>query len=390
LGDEKIYNLFSTALGANADFSLIAINKTFYEMQQALTSLNMGFNMKNTQNREVPNYFLMLHFSKPLYTQYPSNRDFASLDKYSVLLCGTIFDKSGRVIFSKCIDEEITDTVVSGIKFDDSARYEILLKNALNKLALSFANEVKFKNFQLDICATEGEYIYLNDANGFLKENNTLTIFKKVSTEKGGQEITIPTWEYKVLQVKNGKVECKPMFPIVDGLNFPSKKDKALITTTTKSCNKAEMFNFYPDKMALDGNQIELKDFQNIAFSAISSGMKSPVVFDKVTFSEQIKDLNAGYGFRQKLESPDNTQKLKIRPVYKVELLEEKKDGSLLKQKYQITVGMVSYSNDTALLKDGLKQEVSITVPPSDNSDIVQYELLKFIYPLLQQIAVKF
>ena len=118
--------------------------------------------------------------------------------------------------------------------------------------------------------------------------------------------------------------------------------------------------------------------------------MKSLVVFVRVILSEQIKDLNAGYGFRQKLEAPDNTQKLKIRPVYKVELLEEKKDGSLLKQKYQITVGMVSYSDSTVLLKDGLKQEVSITVTPSDNSDIVQYELLKFIYPLLQQIAVKF
>ena len=61
--DEKLYNVFSTALGNSANFSLITTDKTFFDMQQALVSLNMSFKNSNLYNRTMPDYFLKLYFT---------------------------------------------------------------------------------------------------------------------------------------------------------------------------------------------------------------------------------------------------------------------------------------------------------------------------------------
>lgn len=389
LGSEKLYNLFSTALGSNADFSLITVDKTFYDMQSALASLNMVFSSKNTTNRETPDYFLKLYLTEPLYIRYPSNKDFFNTDKFSMMACGTIFDKSGRVVFSRCTDDEIVDDVVSDIKFSTDERFEVLTKNMLNKLALTFSNEVKFKNLELNIAKTEGEYVLVKDKTGILNIGNTVSIFKRVKTEKSGSEIIVPTWEYKIISIDGEDVKCKPMYPVIDGLNFPSRNDVILLTTITKADNHANMFKFLPEKMELEGNQVKLTDFKNLAFASLASSMKSPLAFDNVDFCKQILDLNSGYGFKKQIDTPIDSSDLTIKPVYKIELIDEKKDNNLLRQKYKIIVGVISYKNGEVLQKKGLSQELEISVP-NDDSKIIQYELLKCTCSLLQQISKDF
>ena len=46
--------------------------------------------------------------------------------------------------------------------------------------------------------------------------------------------------------------------------------------------------------------------------------------------------------------------------------------------------------NGEIVKKDGLRQNITFYVPQGDNNAIVEYELLKAIYPLLQQVASKF
>jgi len=390
LGSEKYYNIFSMELGSNADFSLMTVDATFNKMINDLASLNMTFSSKNAQNREVPDYFLKLYLTEPVYTRFPSNKDFYNTDKYSMLACGVIFDKSGRVVFSKCVDDEITDSVVSDIKFSQDERFEVLTKNILNKLALAFQNEVKFKNLELTISKIDGEYIFINDKAGILKVGNTISIFKKVKTEKGGAEILIPTWEYKVSSITGEDVECKPMYPVIDGLNFPSQSDKVLLTAITKADNHANMFKFLPDGMELKGNQVKLNDFKDLAFASLASGMKSPISFDNVELAEQIKELNEGYGFKKKIDTPVNASDLTIKPVYKIDLIGTTTDNNLLRQKYKLTVGIISSKGSEILQKKGLSQELEISVLSSKNSNTIQYELQKTICSLLQQLSKEF
>ena len=388
-GNEKLYNLFATALGSSAEFSLMTTDKTYYDMQTALVSLNMDFKSANTYNRTMPDYFLKLYFTPPAYAQFKSKKDYFNVDKYSMLACGVIFDKAGRVVYSQCSDDEMINKVVGDVRFNDEANTEIIAKNLLGKLATSMQKEIQFKDVKFKIQKTDNQYLTLADPNGFLKEGNVLTIFKKIKTEKSGQEILIPTWDYRVIVTDNGIAECKMSKPYVDGIDFPSKRDIVQMTAMTRSANKANMFNYYPDKVEVDGNEVKLPAFERIAFGALASSVKAPIAMHPADFQEQIDELNT-LGFKDKITIPENDANLSIKAVYKVNMKSEEAKGSVLKQQYDIIVGIVSKKGEEIIKKDGLMQTITITVPQEDNKQIIENELMKHIYPLIQQVGMKF
>ena len=387
--DEKLYNVFSTALGNSANFSLITTDKTFFDMQQALVSLNMSFKNSNLYNRTMPDYFLKLYFTKPIYAQYKSSKDYYNVDRYGMIACGVIFDKSGRVVYSQCANEELKNEVVGDIRFKDVANYEIIGKNILTKLAEAMQKDIQFKNTKFKITKTANQYLTLADIDGYLKYGNMLTVFKKIKTEKSGKEILVPIWNYKVIATGNGTAECKMSFPYLDGIDYPSKSDIVQMNTITKSANKANMYNYNPDIVAIAGNEVEINNFEQIAFAAMSSTLKAPIVMHPADFSEQIKELNS-LGFKDNIEISENTEKLTIKPVYKAVFVSEEARGTALKKEYEITVGIVAKKDGEIVKKDGLRQNITFYVPQGDNNAIVEYELLKAIYPLLQQVASKF
>lgn len=106
-------------------------------------------------------------------------------------------------------------------------------------------------------------------------------------------------------------------------------------------------------------------------------------------FSKQIKELNS-LGFKDKIEIYANSEELTIKPVYKIVFISEEAKGTIIKKKYEITTGIVAKKNGEILKKEGLKENITIYVPQDANNEIIEYELLKAIYPLLQQIASKF
>lgn len=388
-GNEKLYSLFSAALGSEAEFSLITTNKTFYDMQTALVSLNMDFKSNNAYNRTLPDYFLKLYFTPPVYTQFKSNKAYYNVDKYAMLACGIIFDKAGRIAYSKCVDDEMINKVTGTVRFSDEANYEIVTKNILTKLAESIQKEVQFKNSQFRITKVEGQYITLSDLDGFLRPGNVLTVFKKIKTEKSGREILVPAWDYKVITINNGVAECKMSKPYIDNLNQPSKKDIAQMSTITRSANKANMYNFDTQKSEINGSEIHLKYFNRIALGTLASSLNAPVAMPISDFYEQISELNS-FGFKERIEIPENSDKLTIKVVYKINETSSEIKGNIVKKQYEVIVGIVSKNNGKTVKQDGLKQTVTIVVPKDGGEEIIEYELMKFTYPLIKQIAAKF
>lgn len=387
--DEKLYNLFSTALGNNANFSLITTDKTYYDMQIALVSTNMDFKSQNTYNRTLPDYFLKLYFTQPSYAQYKSNKDYLNIDKYQMIACGIIFDKSGRVVYSNCTDDEMVNKIVGNIRFDDKANYEIMTKNIFTKLAASIQKDIQFKNIKFKITKTDNQYLTLADPNGFLKVGNVLTVLKKIKTEKSGQEILIPTWDYRVIMTDSGIAEAKMSKPYIDGIDYPNKRDIIQMTAITKSANKANMFNYNPDKVEIDNNELHLNNFEQIAFAALTSKLKAPIAMHPADFQEQIKELNS-LGFKQQIEIPVNEDKLTIKVVYKITQKAEEAKENVIKKEFDIIIGIVSKKDGEVLKQDGVQQTVTLIVPKENNENIIQNELLKYIYPLIQQVANKF
>lgn len=157
----------------------------------------------------------------------------------------------------------------------------------------------------------------------------------------------------------------------------------------TRSANKANMFNYYPDKVEVDGNEVKLSAFERIAFGALTSSVKAPIAMHPADFQDQINELNS-LGFKDKIEIPENDANLSIKAVYKINLKSEEAKESVLKQQYDIIVGIVSKKGEEIIKKDGLVQTVTIVVPKENNKQIIENELLKYIYPLIQQVGAKF
>lgn len=387
--NESLYNLLLTSLGSNAEFSLMATDKTYNDMQSALVSLNMDFKSKNVYNRSLPDYFLKLYLTAPVYAQYKSDKDYYNIDKYSMLACGVIFDKTGRVVYSKCANDEIINKVINNVRFNDEANKEILAKNLINNLAVSMQKEIQFKDVKFSIIKTDNQYLTLADPNGFLKEGNIITVFKKIKTEKSGQDILIPTWDYKVVTTNASGAECKMSKPYIDGVDFPNKRDIVHLSLMTRSANKADLFNYYPDKVEIDGNEVKLPSFEQIAFAALASNLKSPISMQPADFQKQINELNA-MGFKDRITIPENNNNLSIKSVYKVNLKSEEDKDQVIKRKYDVIVGLVSKKGEEIVKKDGLIQTVTITLPKEENEALIENELLKYIYPLIQQLAITF
>jgi hypothetical protein len=388
--DEKSYGVFASAIGNSADFSLITVDKTFYDMQAALVSLNDSFKSENMNNRTLPDYFLKLDIGKPLFTRYPTNTDYVFLDKYDITVCGNIFDKVGRIVFAKCVNETISDKTVSDIKFTEEARFDVLTKNALVKLADAFANELKFKQRTLKINKTDNTLIYVKDTNGLLSVGNAITVFRKIKTEQKGKEIIIPAWEYKVQDISDGIAICKQNQPIVDGIEKVSKKDIVIAGSLGRNNVQTNIFRYSPDKLTLKNNEIELDDFKELGFIALASSLNLPISTDKEEFDEIINELNSGYGFKQKLSAVSGNDNFTIRAAYKITLKNEKTTKNLLAQEYNIIVGIMSKNGENILKQKGLSQDVHIQVPTKDNKKIIAYELSKFVYTLTQQVANDF
>ncbi len=99
----------------------MSLDKSFYNVQKAVVEMT-HLTQEITQNREIPDYFLRVHFAGPLYSKLPSTKPYISYDNYKVIACGELLDRSGRVLFSTCANEEITDEVFGDIRFSNEAR----------------------------------------------------------------------------------------------------------------------------------------------------------------------------------------------------------------------------------------------------------------------------
>lgn len=197
-----LYNIFSDSLGNASSFSLMDVDKTFFDMQQALISLNENYRTDNAYNRELPQYFLKLYFTRPIYAQYKSTKEYFNVDKYAMIACGEIFDTTGRIVYSACAQDETVEKVVGDFRFNDEANQEIIAKNALNKLCEKIKKDVQFKNTKFKIVKSQDGYLELLDQ---IKELNSTGFKTDINLSDNTEKLDIRL----VYQIKKTKEEKK-------------------------------------------------------------------------------------------------------------------------------------------------------------------------------------
>lgn len=389
--ESVIYQLFSNALGKKASFSLISIDKGFYHAQKAAIEMT-NLKQEVTQNRELPDYFLRIYFFGPFHTNLPSNKPYVTYDNYTIMACGQFLDRSGRVLYSKCVDEKITDEVFEDIRYSKEDREEVVLKNSLIKLANDFIENLRFKQIELSLTKTEKAQIFIEDHYNVLIPGSNLTVFHKVGRVEGvEEEVYVPTWELNVA-LKNGKSAlANKTLPLSSKIPEPSVGDKIFINSMiTANDDNVKVLKLCKKDLENNGDYI-LDDFKMLSSYAIAGSIKFPF-YETGDFREQIEMLTGGgYGFKikRKIMIQEINTDYCIEPVYKISKQSTIGNNSINTHKINIVGGLKVYDKNSVVWKKGLQQDVSISCPKNYEKELLDFELSKYILNLLSDTAKK-
>ena len=383
VANESIYDLLSSSLGEDSKINLLTINPTFNTMRSTVFKLNNLASVENEQlQRKLPDYFLYFTFTKPIKASITLNRTGLKNEYFNMMACGTIFDKSGKIVFSQCADET-SDGRVSNKQYgaSDLDRIEILSKNLIGKLSEKINEQITFKEFEFKIKDINNNEIILEDKAENLREGNNITLYKKIKANNN--EYLIPMYKYNVIEVSNGLARCQFDFPYLDNADKPSKSNIAK-STIIISPNGSHFYQVTTDKMAIDGNEIEIINLDKFILAILGSSFKKPLALENNIIANKVTMINGSAMFKTDLKISENNSDLIIKPIYKINLKKHKVQGYTQINTYKILAGVETYKNNEKVTQKTFTQEVSITLPLKNYEGLLTYELQKAIYPLLQ------
>lgn len=383
VANESIYDLLSSSLGEDSKINLLTINPTFNTMRSTVLKLNNLTSVENEQlQRNLPDYFLYFTFTKPIKASITLNRTGLKNEYFNMMACGTIFDKSGKIVFSQCADET-SDGRASNKQYgaSDQDRIEILSKNLIGKLSEKINEQINFKEFEFKIKDINNNEIILEDKTENLREGNSITLYKKIKANNN--EYLIPMYKYNVIEVSNGLAKCQFDFPYLDNADKPSKSNIAK-STIIVSPNGSNFYQISTENMAIDGNEIEIRNLDKFILPIIGSGFKKPLALDNSIITNKVAMINNSAMFKTNLKISENNSDLIIKPIYKINLKKHKVEGYTQINTYKILAGVETYKNNKKITQKTLTQEVTITLPLKNYQELLMYELQKAIYPLLQ------
>jgi hypothetical protein len=368
---------------------LVSINKGFYKVQEAVIS-KTNLKQEVTQNRELPDYFLSLYFFGPFYTNLPSNKPYVSFDNYTIMACGDFLDRSGRVLYSKCVDEKITDEVFGDVRYSNEAREEVIVKNSIIKLADDFIGNVRFKQIELPLTKVEKNQISIEDHYNVLMPASNVTVFHKIGKVEGiEEEVYIPTWELNIA-MKNGKlVLASQTLPLSSKVPEPSAGDKVFINTILAHNTENVKALKLCKKSAENNGDYTLDEFRPLSSYAIAGSIKFPF-YETGDFKRQVEMFNeGGYGFKTKIKIEETNSDYCIEPVYKVSKQTTVSSNSTNTNKITILGGLKVYDKTNLIWKKGLQQDVQISCPKNYEKQSLDFELSRYILDLLNDLAKK-
>lgn len=387
LPEQMIYQLFTNALGKNAAFSLISIDKGFYDVQRVVTQ-ETGLTQAVTQQRELPEYYLRLQFNGPVSATLISNKADVTYDEHSVRACGDFLDRSGRVLYGKCVDEKISDEIVRGIRFLKEDREEVVVKNVIIKLADDFIQAVKFKRFELPINDSVGDSVTIKDKAGLLAIGDNGYVFSNIGKIDGiDGDVHMPTWILSIMNRKSQTVEAALVAPSAKGVPKPSSNDNVLVEgMVTNVKDPKKRFNLC-DKAQEESVGVMSKQI----YYSVVEGLGYPF-YDAASFNKALQPIkSAAYGFKPSKEESITPTDLGycIEPVTKITLDKTEQMDGYSSHKYSLVAGIRVHGKKEVVWKKGLQQSVNISCPDGAGEEYVNYEISKAVCALITGIAQK-
>lgn len=386
--EQMVYQLFINALGKDAAFSLISVDKGFYDAQAVVTR-ETGLSQDVTRQRDLPDFFLRLSFAGPVSATVPSNKKDVQYDEHTARVCGDFLDRSGRALYGSCIDEKISDEVINGIRFAREDREEVVVKNGLIKLADDFRKSVKFRRFDLPVQPGEGDQLGLTDKAGLVGVGNNEQVFKTLKKVDGiDGEVQVPTWQVNVTARTDTQVELALLGGATPDLPKPAKGDKVIIEGLVTEVKDA-LSRF---ALCKNDNPEPAEGVTKQVYYSIVHSLGYPM-YDGDTFNKALSTVkSAAYGFKPSTDEkplPPTEIGYCIEPITKVALEKNEQKDGYSSQVFKVTAALKVHRGNNVVWKKGLQQTVTVSCPDGSEKEYVDFEVYKAICGLVSDLAKK-
>ena len=384
MGNSSIYDLLITNLGDNSKINLLATNPTFNEMRKTVVDINNNFKSTNIVPKNLPDYFLLFNFTPPVKTAFKQNQSGLDSIYYQMLGCGTMFDKTGKVVFAKCADDK-TEPRFSNQDYGTSEAdiTGILFKNLIAKISQQINAQIEFREYEFKIKQIENNEIVIEDKSEILSEGDVVTIFK--SHKVNGNEYLIPEFKYNVITVSKGLATCSLDYPYNDNIEKPSKSDVAK-SSMIVSAGGANFYKVDISNMKLSDSNVTIKHLDKFITPIIGTSFKKPLSLDNTTIEDKMNAVNGTLMFRDKLNISKSASDSKVIPYYSAVLKKHKVKGYTKIDTYKLTVGIKISEKGKIVADKSVNQDITITLPLKNDEPTLQIELIKVIYPTMQQV----
>ena len=384
MGNSSIYDLLITNLGDNSKINLLATNPTFNEMRKTVVDINNNFKSTNIVSKNLPDYFLLFNFTPPVKTAFKQNQSGLDSIYYQMLGCGTMFDKTGKVVFAKCADDK-TEPRFSNQDYGTSEAdiTGILFKNLIAKISQQINAQIEFREYEFKIKQIENNEIVIEDKSEILSEGDVVTIFK--SHKANGNEYLIPEFKYNVITVSKGLATCSLDYPYNDNIEKPSKSDVAK-SSMIVSAGGANFYKVDTSNMKLSDSNVTIKHLDKFITPIIGTSFKKPLSLDNTTIEDKMNAVNGTLMFRDKLNISKSASDSKVIPYYSAVLKKHKVKGYTKIDTYKLTVGIKISEKGKIVADKSVNQDITITLPLKNDEPTLQIELIKVIYPTMQQL----
>ncbi len=377
--DDVVYQLFVDSLGKKSAFSLVSVDPHFYESQRAVIE-ETGLSQEVTQGRELPDYFLKLSFFGPYYVKSPTNKSYASVDTYAVMACANVLDGTGgRAFYGTCVDDKITDEVYGSIRFPNESREEVIVKNAVIKLADELAKNVKFAAMRLPVVKAGGDTITVEDKRGILVPGQAVTVFKSLGRINGvDEDVHVPIWQASIGTKNDGSAVASKVLDLLPKAFVAEKGDEVFVDSfAVTASDSAKTVDMCPEGPAIEGDYA-LTGAERLFPFLVSQQMGYPF-YDTKDFSGDLDSYN-GEGFKRKARPHETKGMYCVEPVVRITKTGETPNNGFTTFKFTLVQGLRVYKGKDVVWKKGFQQDVSISAP-------IGYEKTTLDFDLMHRIA---
>lgn len=387
-----ISRFFDSEVSKESAFTLLPTNEYFKQMLSGLARDTTSGSHETTQMRVLPDYMIKFSAGEPRIYKISESGKFG-YRVYEQHVLGELLDRQGRIIYAAVGSNEIQDKDVAGMVFDETARREIILKNATKHLAEQFNKSIKFSHFVLPVTGTDGKLAVVADNPRELRIGQGVTIYRRLGKLDGiNDTVTVPIWEATVVEAQQGKVKLDPIMPLGEERIGVSEGDMVIIDaiTSAETANQSETSVNYCAGISPNLGKLAIHDFPVVSRAF---GYLFPyTLYDADNnFTQKVKDALylGGFKDREQLKFETiNTAGRCVLPLYKAAIIKRECDKGVCHLDVSLATGYRPYRGQEKL--KATAKETSITIEQCRENavdPVIQSNLTKNLMGILKETA---